>query len=1694
MRRSRRLAWLTVVMSLATVWLESAQAREDRTSTHHHCIHDDQLRRLEESIDVDSLTVPQVLLPLESSNEREVNDFLGLVGARRHLRVSGSESESGRSLATSASSSSFQPIRVAFEISKLTSDPGRMCTKEGEIVTVDGGDYTCRDSDVLTKDKAEFLVSVLLKAVEEYFESVLSVQRVVGNLIVSGLRCSMRDQWACCANTIPPSYKTDGVPDADYVLHVTARPTTGATIAWALPCNIDQFGRPISGHANFGPGRIDPVTPAARTEQIGTAIHEMTHAMVFSQSRFGDFRQPLNGDKWGYANVVSQTKTSGGIWVSKVVTPSVAREAKRHFNCFDWMDAGVELENGDAGSASFSSHWEKRMLMNEFMTATSSHDPVYSAMTLALFEDSGWYQVSYKNAQLLPWGYMEGCGFVQSKCSTWNSQYICSQASQTGCTADFASKGYCNVATYSSSIPAGFQYFQDPRFGGRDTYADYCPLIRGYSNGDCRNIGRVQTLANTNNFMEIVGPSSKCFQSSLSKTSSDTAALRSTCYKVMGCTSDYLRLSIDSKEVRCPMAGGELRVSGYRGKIMCPVANKLCQMIQDKCSGNGVLQANGACQCYPGFVGGDCAGISCPKSPANGEECGGSSHGTCSYTTGTCTCTAAYTGMSCSELVCPVAEGGKHSNECSNHGTCDRAFGTCRCTDGYSGKACECVPGCTATSCGSHGKCDCITGACTCSTGYSGVDCTVPSNAPITELTESSAPVVDTIVEKGYKFYRINLESSSYDITCVVTYENSDGSGADVDLYGSFIEQYPTSLSAKTTLFESNYGIGNRDEIHLCGSLGVFPRGLNDRFRYCARPTSSYVLETPGYFYLAVFGYSGGQFTLSIETDKCKKITCSNHGKCGVNYPGVCTCERYWSGDDCSIPKCGPDCVDLGTCNSTAPPSKLSDGDVARELNSASSSSAAMMISGSSSDSMDGEDVVVVDYATSSGGGLQSTSECYGNGVCTVGTDPITRLEVPRCVCDDAFSFAKPTPAQALCKELLPSVASVQRFTEPFTATTTTADQALKVSSWALFTIQVKDEWEVLVATLGIQSIESDTMLVVRKEKLPSVVLSASTSSSSSSFLQFMDSDGWTSGSTTRKVVLTRASSTLSSGLYYVGVYNSPYARAALSYSLTVNATSDCATPDTYGICAIGATCNAKASPICSCANGSVGKFCELQAKRAVLSPVLITSALPSTSPSSSASADADVVPPPVPASATSYVAFSSASLLLGIGEWSYFSFDINDPTVKLAQFRLVIDNDLRGTTPALPLLLVRGPSEDGFPTLFRESQQDFRSVSQRSSVQSVPISVDSACSFEATSKDCYKVAIHNRQFAGDTLRYHLEVVLYRSEAAIYPSASCATTGDEANCYGNGKCLLIAANDTPKATTMPTCKCSTGWTGLRCNSPKSFDLPQLWSAITNISLLCTTCSSSFTIGRGEVKMFRVPASLRENSGLRLRVRPVASSNSTVATSPNVYVSETLPRSLYDFNHISTASNGDRKSVDGQVVQLTNESFTGHFWVVVFSDYPVSDGVELTAGTRWRQRRLSMLHSQQALRVLAESTATTPTFTLEAEVYELPPDDGSPTLLTDKSFTSAVFEWLFKDPIGIGVFTFTVFFLVLIMCYCLWRICNAPENQDKATRRFFGDAVSQAHNPTGTTLRRPTAKNHVMDVERGRRSTRTTRHA
>lgn len=53
------------------------------------------------------------------------------------------------------------------------------------------------------------------------------------------------------------------------------------------------------------------------------------------------------------------------------------------------------------------------------MTGSHTQNRVFSRITLALMEDSGWYSADYQLAEKLDWGRGLGCDFVLKSCKFW---------------------------------------------------------------------------------------------------------------------------------------------------------------------------------------------------------------------------------------------------------------------------------------------------------------------------------------------------------------------------------------------------------------------------------------------------------------------------------------------------------------------------------------------------------------------------------------------------------------------------------------------------------------------------------------------------------------------------------------------------------------------------------------------------------------------------------------------------------------------------------------------------------------------------------------------------------------------------------------------------------------------------------------------------------------------------------------------------------------------------------------------------------------------------------------------------------------------------------------------------------------------------------------------------------------------------
>ena len=315
------------------------------------------------------------------------------------------------------------------------------------------------------------------------------------------------------------------------------------------------------------------------------------------------------------------------------------------------------------------------------MASTSAHHAVYSTLTLAALEDSGWYRANYSVAQPLLWGRDRGCAFATGECIAPSSgapldgRHFCNEAMQAGCTTDLRARGYCNMVTYSSALPAGYRHFgADPTQGGSLSVADYCPFYQSWSNGACDDAAN---LPGRNYRAEAYGPSSRCLATAVSQVvgtnvldspqgvgcyptrcAREPTAARGVVLQVAVAVACYPTCVGGGMEqtfwLNCTAAGAVLALppevlaaGAVTGSLTCPADPHLICNAHDcpsRCQG-GDACAGGVCTCGPAF-GRDCCGAA---------NC--SHHGYCQYEDATnkhaCVCDDGWTSPDCGRTFAP---------------------------------------------------------------------------------------------------------------------------------------------------------------------------------------------------------------------------------------------------------------------------------------------------------------------------------------------------------------------------------------------------------------------------------------------------------------------------------------------------------------------------------------------------------------------------------------------------------------------------------------------------------------------------------------------------------------------------------------------------------------------------------------------------------------------------------------------------------------------------------------------------------------------------------------------------------------------------------------------------------------------------------------------------------------------------------
>lgn len=347
-----------------------------------------------------------------------------------------------------------------------------------------------------------------------------------------------------------------------------------------------------------------------------------TIVQVFNERGLADCQCPV-----GKANITPGCFTSvytsaSGLKVPtcamRMVLPTVQAEARKYFNCSTL--SGPELENQptDLGEI-FSSHWEQRVLNDEVMAPVTSLQgavPLLTSITLAIYQDSGWYMPDFTQADVpvkgQTWGYQQGCDFATKKCidnSVPSNRNFCTAQSGLdlyGCSADRTGKFQCdlNGVTLPASLPQQLSYFNGSTKLGQQVHHDYCPTY-SLSAGPSYTCGsstplfywKDQNQVPLNILSEFMGTSSRCLMSSLVPANVGSLGYTFTAAGIPGCYGIQCAPDASSYQViagqysgqnvgvaattslgTCTAQGQQLTVPGYSGMVLCADPGEMCSL------------------------------------------------------------------------------------------------------------------------------------------------------------------------------------------------------------------------------------------------------------------------------------------------------------------------------------------------------------------------------------------------------------------------------------------------------------------------------------------------------------------------------------------------------------------------------------------------------------------------------------------------------------------------------------------------------------------------------------------------------------------------------------------------------------------------------------------------------------------------------------------------------------------------------------------------------------------------------------------------------------------------------------------------------------------------------------------------------------------------------------------------------------
>eukprot|EP00594_Rhizosolenia_setigera_P019576 CAMPEP_0178962956 /NCGR_PEP_ID=MMETSP0789-20121207/14706_1 /TAXON_ID=3005 /ORGANISM="Rhizosolenia setigera, Strain CCMP 1694" /LENGTH=847 /DNA_ID=CAMNT_0020647271 /DNA_START=99 /DNA_END=2642 /DNA_ORIENTATION=- len=500
----------------------------------------------------------------------------------------------------------------------------------------------------------DFVKEKVLPATVDFWTNTLRVVPVEGNLKLN--KYDLQQQQYCGDpdfSTVPPTHISEGIPDTDLVLYVSASASPKfcgpSTLAVAVGCNSDQYDRPIAGAINFCVDTIKldedgQASESVLSDNVDVAIHETAHILGMSSNSYKFFRNSETGkaltrrpfqftptlcvtgktrnERLPDENTLKFLDHTDGTRYALITTPKVKTVVRNQFNCQEME--GAPLENQPTGAYSCTGdHWEESLFYPESMGAViSTSQNLVTPLTLALLEDSGWYSANYSMSSLSPWGHGVGCDFVNKKCIETSADgevtvadhgkgYFCSETNQRGCSPSYSHKLSCTIYDYSllfnlDNPPPEYNYFSNPGYGG-PKQANYCPVygsVYGGMKAEELECGIASNVDTVNIFGEYYGENSKCFETNTGE---------GRCYKAQCLRKErVLKVYLKDKWVTCEEDFQEITFSSltgaFGGSITCPKLSSICPDLfcPANCAGRGICDydnvVNGtvspACKCF----------------------------------------------------------------------------------------------------------------------------------------------------------------------------------------------------------------------------------------------------------------------------------------------------------------------------------------------------------------------------------------------------------------------------------------------------------------------------------------------------------------------------------------------------------------------------------------------------------------------------------------------------------------------------------------------------------------------------------------------------------------------------------------------------------------------------------------------------------------------------------------------------------------------------------------------------------------------------------------------------------------------------------------------------------------------------------------------------------------------------------------